>query len=352
MKRRHRSNASGKQLDPKSQAVNGVTDMSQPLIKILLLSLTLMVSAVEAKPLVYVAAGSANKILVIDPALDKVVGQYDNIDNPHSIVSTPDGEYVLSGSLMEKPPAPGQAGKPHGTIYQVHPDHGHVMLTINTEGMIHHQAITPDGRYLISTHPGRGTVSVVDMQQNKVVRYIPTGPAPNYSTVTPDGKFIYVSNSGNGTISEIDVNSWKVIRTLDGGPGPEHIVLSKDATTLYAVNPGAGEVSRINIASGKIEKRYKIGQRLHGLDISDDGTTLFISSKSDEKLVALNPELDTRNSLALSPSPYHLETITGTGKIYVSSSTTPIIWVVDQQSLKLLGEINITGEGHQMTLVQ
>jgi YVTN family beta-propeller protein len=326
--------------------------MNRHLLKVFLLFLATTIQAVEAKPLVYVAAGSANKILIIDPALDKVVGQFDNIDNPHSVVSTPDGEYLLSGSLMEKPPAPGETGTPHSTIYKIHPDHGHVMLTMNAEGMIHHQTITPDGRYVVSTHPGRGNISVVDMQQNKVVQYIPTGPAPNYAVVTPDGKLLYVSNSGNGTISEIDIQNWKVIRTLDGGPGPEHIVLSKDASTLYVLNPGAGELSMISIATGKVAMRYKIGQRLHGLDISDDGSTLFISSKGDKKLIALNPKLNTQNSLSLSPSPYHLETITGTGKIYVSSSTAPIIWVVDQQTLKLLGKIQITGEGHQMTLVQ
>jgi len=56
--------------------------------------------------------------------------------------------------------------------------------------------------------------------------------------------------------------------------------------------------------------------------------------------------------VSLSPSPYHLETISGTGKIYVSSSTASKIWVVNQQTLELLGEINITGEAHQMTMVQ
>ncbi len=326
--------------------------MSKKSILVLGLAAALISTAVSAKPLVYVAAGSANQILVIDAATDKVVGKFDGIDNPHSIVSTPDGEYVLSGSLKEKKLSKADKGPAHSTIYLVHPEHGHVMLTIKAEGMIHHQAITPDGRYVISTHPTRGNISLTDLQKNEVVKTVATGPSPNYATVTPDGKTVYVSNSGNGTISEVDTASWTVKRTLEAGPGPEHIVLSKDGTTIYVINSGAGVLSAVDISMGKVAKTYQLGKRLHGLDISDDGTTLFITSKKDERLIALDPRTDTRRVLPLSPSPYHLETIEGTGKVYVSSSNSPKIWVIDQKSAQLLGEIKITGEGHQMTTVQ
>ncbi len=315
------------------------------------LAVAALSTAASAKPLVYVAAGSANQILVIDAATDQVVGNYDGIDNPHSIVSTPDGEYVLSGSLKEKPLPKGAKGAPHSTIYLVHPDHGHVMLTMTAEGMIHHQTITPDGRYVISTHPTRGNVSLADLQQNRVVKTVATGPSPNYTVISPDGKKAYVSNSGNGTISEIETATWAVTRTLKSGPGPEHMALSKDGATIYVVNPAAGTVSAVDVRSGEVAKTFELGKRLHGLDISDDGTTLFVSSKKDEKLVALDPKTDERRIVALSPSPYHLETIDGTGKVYVSSSKSPKIWVIDQKSVQVLGEIEIKGEGHQMTTV-
>lgn len=310
------------------------------------LALGLASTAAIAKPLVYVAAGTANEILVIDPATDKVVGKYDGIDNPHSVVSTPDGEYVLSGSLKEKKDPKGES-----TIYLVHPDHGHVMLTMPADGIIHHQAITPNGRFIISTHPTRGNISLVDMQENKVVKTVKTGPAPNYSLVTPDGKWAYVSNSGNGTISEVDTATWTVKRNLKAGKGPEHMALSKDGKIIYVVNPRAGTVSAVDIVKGDVSRSYALGNTLHGLGISDDGSTLFVTSKKDGKMIALNPLTDTRRVLPLSPSPYHLETIKDTGKVYVTSSKEPKIWVVDQKSAKLIGEIKISGIGHQMTKV-
>ena len=52
------------------------------------------------------------------------------------------------------------------------------------------------------------------------------------------------------------------------------------------------------------------------------------------------------------PMPYHIKSIKGTGKLYVSSRARPWIWVLDQDSLQVLRKIPINGEGHQMVMVQ
>lgn len=310
-------------------------------------SLSFGAAAVRADPMVYVAAGFANRILIIDAATDKVVGEYTGVENPHSVVITPDGEYIMSGSLKEAKDA---ANVPRSTLYLVHPVHGHVMSTLPAVGMIHHQAITPDGKYVISTHPTQGGISYADMLGTGKVTAVKTGPGANYALVSADGKRIYVSNTGNGTISEVDTGTWAVVRTLEGGPGPEHMAFSKDGGTIYVANARAGEVSAVSIADGKVVHRFPVGKKVHGLDISDDGSTLFVTSKAENKLVLLNPKTDSRRVVTLSPSPYHLQTIAGTGKVYVSSSKAPKIWVIDQKSGKIDGEIAITGEGHQMAM--
>jgi hypothetical protein len=56
-------------------------------------------------------------------------------------------------------------------------------------------------------------------------------------------------------------------------------------------------------------------------------------------------------TLPLGPAPYHLVTVKDTGKIYVSSLQNPKLWVVSQRDLQLVGEIPITGIGHQMALL-
>lgn len=307
-----------------------------------------------AAPTVYIPLGSGNQVIAVDAATDRITASYPSVENPHGLVATPDGEYLIAGSLSETPlPAGADHDTPNSKLFMIHPAHGHVMSTVPVAGWTHHQAITPDGQYILSTHPTRGSVSVLDRVANKITHTIPTGPSPNYTLITGDGKRAYVSNSGNNTISELDLTSWRVTRTLDAGPAPEHMAFSADEKQIYVANPQAGTVSEVSVDSGKVTRTFKVGKDVHGLDISDDRKTLFVSSKKEDKLVAIDTKSGKQRTLALSPAPYHLNTIRGAGKVYVSSRKEPKIWVVDQKSLKLVGTIALpAGEGHQMAIVQ
>ncbi len=306
-----------------------------------------------AGPSVYIPLGSANQVIKVDAATDEITATYTGVDNPHGLVATPDGEYLIAGSLKETPLKKGEAkDAPNSKLFFIHPAHGHVMSTIPVAGWTHHQAITSDGKYVLSTHGMHGSISVVDLEENKVIKTVKTGPVPNYTLITKDNKTAYVSNTGNNSISEIDLTTWKVKRKIESGAAPEHIAFSGDQKTIYVSNPRAGKVSVVSVASGKIIKTYKIGKAVHGLDIGDDGKTLFVSSKKENKLVAIDTVSGTKKELQLSPAPYHLNTIKGAGKVYVSSRKKPIIWVVDQKTLKVINTIKLpAGEAHQMAIV-
>jgi len=314
----------------------------------------LLLNSAYAAPTVYIPLGTGNLVIAVDAKDDSIIAQYTGVVNAHGLVATPDGEYLIAGSLTDKLLKPGQPKDTlNSTLFLIHPEHGHVMSTIPVAGWTHHQAITPDGRYVLSTHGMRGLVSVLDMQANKIVREVKTGMVPNFTLVTKDGKYAYVSNSGSNNISEIDLKTWKVTRTLESGPAPEHMVFSLDESMIYIVNPRAGIVTAVTVKTGKTATTYKIGGNLHSLDITEDGKTLFVSSKKDEKLVAIDIKSATMRSQKLTPAPYHLNIIKGTNKLYISSRKKPIIWVIDQKTLKVINEIKLpAGEGHQMVTVQ
>ncbi len=306
-----------------------------------------------ASPTVYIPLGSGNQVIAVDAASNKITASYPGVENSHGLVATPDGEYLVAGSLKETPLQPGEpANTPNSQLYLIHPAHGHVMLTIPVAGWTHHQAITPDGRYVISTHPTRGYVSVVDMNSNQLIRTINTGNAPNYTLISKDGRFAYVSNSASSNISEIDLQTWQVKRQLEAGNSPEHMSFSADEKLIYVANPRTGKVSVVSVTKGNILQQYDIGNSVHGLDIGDDDKTLFISCKKDDKLVALDTSTGKRQEISLAPAPYHLNTIHGTNQVYVSSRQQPLIWVIDQSSLKLIDTIKLpAGEAHQMAIV-
>jgi len=303
--------------------------------------------AAMAEPYIYVAAGSANKVLVIDSENNQVVNEFDGIPNPHALAITPDGEYVISASLAAKK---NEMGKMEGTLFVIHPEHGHIMSTRPLPGMVHHQAILPSGRYVVSTHPTLGGVSIADLDGSPETKFLKTGSGPNYTVFLKDSSRAYISNTGNATISEVNTATWQVLRTIDGGPKPEHLALSKDESKLYSVNAKAGTVSETDIQTGKIIRTFSIGKGSHGLDLSSDGKFIFATSKKSGVAVKINLETEKRIETQLAPSPYHLEALTETGNVYVSSSKSPKIWVLDANTFKPVDEIAISGEGHQMVI--
>lgn len=326
-------------------------------MKLLMKSIVLMgmlAGIAHAAPTVFVPLGAANQVIAVDAATDQIIATYPGVENPHGLVATPDGEYLVAGSLVETPlPAGTPADTPNSKLFLVHPGHGHVMATIPVSGWTHHQAITPDGRYVISTHPTRGGISAVDLQKNAVYKIVKTGPSPNSTLITRDGKFAYVSNSGNNTLTEIDLKSWQVTRTLESGSSPEHLVFSADEKTIFVANARAGTVSSVSVATGKVVRTVAVGKAIHGLDMGDDGKTLFATSTQEDKLVAIDSATGQQRTLTLSPGPYHLGVIPNTGKVYVSSRKQPMIWVVDQKELKIIHTIQFpAGEGHQIAVVK
>ena len=320
-----------------------------------LLAVTLLVFSFHsvADQFVYIPLGSGNQVIKVDAKTDKILASYSGVENAHGLVATPDGEYLIAGSLSEKPLKKGQAkDTKNSQLFFIHPAHGHVMSTIPVAGWTHHQAITPDGKFVLSTHGMRGYISVADVEENVIVKNIKTGKTPNYTIISKDGKFAYVSNTGSNSISEINLKSLKVNRTLDSGPAPAHLVFNNDQKLIYVANPRAGKVSIVSVDSGKVTGEYTVGKKVHGLDIGDDKSTLFVSAIKGNKLVSIDTKNGNKKELDLKPAPYHLNTITGTGKVYVSSKKKSLIWVVDQKTLKLVNTIKLpAGEGHQMAIV-
>ncbi len=337
-----------------------------------------MAGGALAAPTVYVPLGDANEILIVDAANDKVMGSIGDVINPHGVAATPDGRFLVAGSNQEaqpgqkmippKPagmsveahkrhhsmPASGAAQSAPGTsqIYIIDAQNKQIVRRVDVKGAVHHSLITPDGRYAVSTHTTAGGISVIDLTTGKLSRIVQTGPVPNYLAVTKDGKRIYVSNAGNNTISEIDTDSWIVVRNIPAGEGPEHLVLSPDERTLYVNDVVSGTVSVIGLEAGKVVKTYAVGAEPHGIDLSDDGKTLFVASQKDGVLTAIDLRSGQARQLSLAPAPYHVTAIRDSGKLYVSSRELPKIWVIDQDTLKNLGQIAIRGVGHQMAVVE
>jgi len=326
---------------------------------------------------VFIPEGSGDQILMVDAVTGQVIGRIEGLEAVHGLAGAAGVPYLIAGSYAEiTADEAASIPNPEGVTEDEHAAHhatpaagampasagrsiltvldaasGSVVRRIEVPGAVHHTAVSPDGRFAAATHPAGDGISLIDLVTLNFRAFIPTGSTPNYAIFSRDGGTIYVSNTGNGTISEVDVANGIVRRNYLVGESPEHIVLSRDGATLYAVDVDAGQVQEIDLSSGAILRSFQIGGELHGMDLSEDSATLFVSGKGENKIVAVDLASGLMRTASLGPAPYHLTTVTGTGRIYVSSRNEPVVWVVDPATLTATAEIPLVGEGHQMVVL-
>lgn len=329
-----------------------------------------------ASNLAYIPLGNEDKLVIVDIETDAVIGKIEKLPAIHGLAATPDGRYLIAGSYDSREAGSQKMAKPAGVSQQEHEAHhkkppagtaktgpeistltiiktvdSSVLRKIDVPGAVHHVAVSPDNGFAVVTHPNEDKISVIDLKQFEVIASVATGPLPNYAAFSLDGSKVYVSNAGNNTISAVDVGKWIVNWNAVVGASPEHVVLSRDGATLYVNNVDDGTVTVVDVNQRKAVKTLPIGFSLHGIDLSDDGKALLVAARGGEKLVSIDLVTGTYRSSTMTSEPYHLSSIRGTGKIYVSSTEEPKIWVVDQKSLKVVGEIPIGGKGHQIVHV-
>jgi YVTN family beta-propeller protein len=319
----------------------------------------------------YIPLGAANLVQIVDVATNRVSGGIADVPYVHGLAITPDQTYLIAGAYAESDSSTAPS-RPVGVSEAEHERHhsisrdeansgigtshvsiidianARVLRRLSVKGAVHHAAVSPDGRYAVTTQPTAGGISIIDLNSYIVIGFIATGNLTNSVTFTKNGERVYVSNAGDNTITEIDTDGWTVNRTILANSGPEHLVLSADDKYLYVNNVGDGTVAFISIAKGRIIESYDIGSMPHGIGISDDGTTLYVTDMGEHKLVAINPVRGRLRRMTLKPSPYHVTVVPGSGKLYVSSRAKNRVWVVDQKTLAVVGEISIGGIGHQM----
>lgn len=114
-------------------------------------------------------------------------------------------------------------------------------------------AFTPDGRYALVTASEADTVSIIetgklaqrlrqvppeelpnrlDSAQAFVVRRLPTGHNPHTVAVSPDGRIAYIANRLDDTITLVDLQQLKVVSTIDLG-GPKELTRLRRGEQLF-----------------------------------------------------------------------------------------------------------------------
>jgi YVTN family beta-propeller protein len=177
-----------------------------------------------------------------------------------------------------------------------------VVDTIATGKMPHGLRPSPNGREIYVADVNGNAVSVIDVGQSKEVARIPTGRTPVQVAFTPDGRFAYTSLRDENRVAVIDTVQRKLIATVAVGRNPIQLYPTPDGRRIYVANQGTeanpdNTVSVIDTTSNTVVATILTGRGAHGVMISSDGRRVFVSNIQDDSVsvvdVATNTVINT-----------------------------------------------------------
>ena len=305
------------------------------------------VKITDPRSVVMIVDRDSNDIAFMDIKTHKMIGKtfLGNNVNPHMVMMSPDGRYVVTGGT--------RANK----AYIIDTRTLQLVKVIPTDIAPEHLAFSPDGRWYYQGNPDGDSISVIDMQSLSKIKTIPGFVEPLNVTFLPDGSKAYIGNYGAHWVGVVDVRRHELLKKIQVAPPPGVAKLdpekylgeikginiaapSNDGRYLYAADSDLAVVGVIDTREDKVIKTIRVGQDPWRIYMSHDGRYGITANNGDETISII----DTRtNSVAatLEAGPDMTGINFAAGKAFVISSTSGFVYVYDLGSLKPAGRIKI-----------
>ena len=306
-----------------------------------------VVKVPDPTKVVMIVDRDSNDIAFMDIASKKIVGRtfLGNNVNPHMVMMSPDGRYVVTGGT--------RANK----AYIIDAKTLELVKVIPVDIAPEHLAFSPDSRWYYQGNPEGDSISVIDMLSLTKIKTIPGLVEPLNTVFTPDGSKAYVGNYGAHWVGVIDVRRHELLKKIQVGdvPGvakldPDKYLgeiqginipqITNDGRYLYATDTDLGVIAKIDPREDKVDKIIRVGPKPWRPYMSHDGKYLITPNNGDQTISIVDLRTD-KVAATLEAG----ENMTGVnfaaGKAFVISSTTGFVYVYDMNSLRPAGRIKI-----------
>jgi YVTN family beta-propeller protein len=305
------------------------------------------VKLVDPTSVVMIVNRDSNEIAFMDIKTKKVVGRtfLGNNVNPHMVMMSPDGRYVVTGGT--------RANK----AYIIDAKTLQLVKVIPVDIAPEHLAFSPDSRWYYQGNPQGDSISVIDMVSLTKIKTISGLVEPLNTVFLPDGSKAYVGNYGAHWVGVIDVRRHELLKKIQIAevPGVAKLdpakylgeikginiaQITNDGRFLYAADTDLGVVAKIDPREDKVVKVIRVGKDPWRPYMSHDGNYLITPNNGDHTISIVDLRTD-KVAATLEAG----ENMTGVnfadGKAFVISSTTGFVYVYDMNSLRPAGRLKI-----------
>jgi len=305
------------------------------------------VKVTDPTSVVMIVNRDSNDIGFMDIKTNKMVGKVflGNNVNPHMVMMSPDGRYVVTG------------GQRSNTAYIIDSHTLELVAKIPVGFAPEHLAFSPDGRWYYQGNPEGDSITVIDMQSLKAIKTITGLAEPLNITFTPDGSKAYIGNYGAHWVGVVDVTRHELIKKIQIAEVPGVAKLdpakylgeihginiampSPDGKYLYAADGTLGIVGVIDPREDKVVKHIRVGKDPWRIYMGHDGKYAITPNNGDETISIIDLKSNTV-AATLEAGPNMTGVNFAQGKAFVISSTSGFVYVYDMNSLKPAGRIKM-----------
>src|SRR5436190_4867100 len=289
----------------------------------------------------------SNDIAFMDIKTRKMVGKtfLGNNVNPHMVMMSPDGRYVVTGGT--------RANK----AYIIDARTLELVKVVPVDIAPEHLSFSPDGRWYYQGNPQGDSISVIDMVSLTKIKTVPGFKEPLNVTFLPDGSKAYVGNYGAHWVGVIDVRRHELLKKIPIAdmPGVAKLdpakylgeikginipQITNDGKLLYAADGDLGVVGVIDPREDKVIKVIRVGANPWRIYMSHDGKYAITPNNGDQTISII--DLATNKVAAtLEAGPNMTGVNYAGGKAFVISSTSGFLYVYDMKTLRSAGRLKI-----------
>jgi DNA-binding beta-propeller fold protein YncE len=305
------------------------------------------VKITDPTSVVMIVNRDSNDLAFMDIKTKKIIGRVflGNNVNPHMVMMSPDGRYVVTGGT--------RANK----AYIVDVRTLKLVKVINVDIAPEHLAFSPDSRWYYQGNPEGDSISVIDMQSLTKIKTIPGFAEPLNITFTADGSKAYVGNYGAHWVGVVDVRRHELLKKIqiaefpgiakldpDKNLGEVHginiAMMANDGRYLYAADGDLGVVGVIDSREDRIVKVIRVGKDPWRIYMSHDGKYAITPNNGDQTISIIDLKAG-KVAATLEAGPNMTGVNFAAGKAFVISSTSGFVYVYDMGSLRPAGRIKV-----------
>jgi YVTN family beta-propeller protein len=162
------------------------------------------------------------------------------------------------------------------------------------ENRTHMLVVSPDQNQIFASDVNADSISILDRDKSADVSgwkqtRIPVGKGPEGFDVSPDGKELWAANSHDGTVSVIDVNDRKVVQTFASNTKQANrLKFTPDGRMVLISDLGTGDLAVFDAGTRKEIKHIGLGHGAAGILVSPDGARAFVAVARDSYVAVVD----------------------------------------------------------------